>query len=104
MAVLTFEQVEYLKPIIQRHLNSLTNEGEIAFILSTLEGLDKDPQTESVKDDITVNAENMGVELTDDQLNSLVPQVLNYDQNDYNSYINDLIDKEIPHDDEEDTE
>jgi hypothetical protein len=101
MAVLTFEQVDYVKTIMQKKLKAVKTDSEKNLINTILKDLDRDPHTENVKEDITLNAENMGIELTDDQLDSLVPQVLNYDQSDYNAFINDLIDKEIPHDEED---
>ena len=69
--------------------------------LDIVGGLRKSSWKEIIIQDILMVAENHDVELTDEQLASVVSTVSNYDYGDYNDYISYAIDQVLEDEDNE---
>lgn len=104
MAVLNYQQVEYVKGLIRERLEDPkgVQKEELEMLKGILEGLDKDEFEERTRRDVELLLEVMEdkdgnpIELTDEEKNNVIRRVMGgYDYSDYNQYIEDTIREEI---------
>ena len=103
MAYLNYEQENFLIKFVEQQIkeNPLSQNTQEMIRLDIAGGLSKHAWKETIIQDILMVAENHDVELTDEQLASVVSTVSNYDYGDYNDYISYAIDQVLEDEDNE---
>ena len=103
MAYLNYEQENFLIKFVEQQIkeNPLALHSQEMLRLDIVGGLRKSSWKEIIIQDILMVAENHDVELTDEQLASVVSTVSNYDYGDYNDYISYAIDQVLEDEDHE---
>lgn len=99
MPYYTFEQNELIKNLLNEAIQAETDEGTRKILQDTLVASDLDHQTESCREDVLSEYEELkdsiyiksGKVLTDKQIDHITHLAINYDQSQYNQFICDTI-------------